>query len=58
MNYKDLKETQAVYHNHRAIATIYHAGRVVWQYIRSCFGKGFWINDKPWSNTDAYKNNV
>lgn len=28
----------------------------VWQFIRSCFGKGWWADDKPWSNTDGWKN--
>lgn len=32
------------------------AWRSVWQYIRSCFGKGFWTNLMPWSNTDAWRN--
>ena len=30
--------------------------RSVWEFIRSCFGRGFWANDKPWSNTDGWKN--
>jgi hypothetical protein len=30
--------------------------RVVWMYIQSCFGRGYWINDKPWSNTDGWIN--
>lgn len=32
------------------------AWRNVWQAIRSCFGRGFWLNDKPWSNKDVWKN--
>lgn len=32
------------------------AWRSVWQYIRSCFGRGFWVNDKPWSNKDVWRN--
>lgn len=31
------------------------AWRSVWQFIRSCFGRGFWANDKQWSNTDGWK---
>lgn len=30
---------------------------IVWQSIRSCFGKGYWINEKPWINVDGWKNN-
>lgn len=25
--------------------------------IRSCFGSGFWINEKPWFNDESWKNN-
>ena len=57
MNYKNFETTGSVRHNNRFVSTIYKAGRIVWQYIRSCFGKGYWINEKPWSNTDAWKNN-
>ena len=32
------------------------AWRIVWQAVRSCFGRGFWYNDKPWSNKDFWKN--
>ena len=38
------------------IASVYHGTRLVWQYIRSCFGRGYWINEKPWSDTDGWKN--
>lgn len=29
--------------------------RIVWQAIRSCFGAGYWLNDKPWLNDDGWK---
>lgn len=32
------------------------AWRLIWQAIRSCFGRGFWANDKSWSNTDGFRN--
>lgn len=32
------------------------AWRNVWQAIRSCFGRGFWNNQKPWRNEDGWKN--
>lgn len=41
----------------KAIATIYQGSKLVWEAIRSCFGKGFWVNEQPWSNDDAWKNN-
>lgn len=35
---------------------IYRGARLVWQAISSCFGSGAWLNDKPWLNTDGWKN--
>lgn len=32
------------------------AWRMVWQAIRSCFGRGFWTNKMPWKNNDGWKN--
>lgn len=40
----------------RYVAAVYQGSRLVWQYIRSCFGRGYWINEKPWSETDGWKN--
>lgn len=31
-------------------------GNLVWQAIKSCFGLGYWVNNKEWSNNDGYKN--
>lgn len=55
--YKD-KEITSVNYGTRPIAIIYRGARMVWQAIRSCFGKGFWINSYPWDNKDAWKNNI
>lgn len=54
--FKD-KEFDAVYYGERAIAAIYHGAKLVWEAIRSCFGKGFWVNAYPWNSEDAWKNN-
>lgn len=40
----------------KALSVIYYGAMVVWQAIRSCFGKGYWINDRPWDNGDKWKN--
>ena len=40
----------------KVIQSVYYGARVVWQAIRSCFGSGRWINEKPWSNTEAWRN--
>lgn len=40
----------------RNIAVVYKGAQLVWQYIRSCFGRGYWINEKPWQNDNGWKN--
>jgi len=39
-----------------AIAYVYRGAVLVWQAIRSCFGNGYWINDKGWINDNAWRN--
>lgn len=39
-----------------ACIEIYTGKRLMWQLVRSCFGKGYWINDLPWLNDDVWKN--
>ena len=40
----------------KVITAVYKGLKLIWQYIKSCFGRGYWINDKQWSNRDAWKN--
>ena len=56
MIYKGTKEISARYVGSRAIAAVYYGAKVVWEAISSCFGSGMWINDRPWSNTDGWRN--
>lgn len=30
--------------------------RLLWQAIRSCFGSGQWVNEKPWRNDEPWRN--
>ena len=32
----------------RAVAVMYARGKLIWQAVRSCFGSGTWIGEKPW----------
>lgn len=29
--------------------------KLIWEAIRSCFGSGFWINERPWINNNNWK---
>lgn len=53
---KDSNDTVAIIAKGNVIAMVKHGADIVWQAVRSCFGKGWWINEKPWSNDDAWKN--
>lgn len=55
-NNNEHRRVTTVIKSNKYIASIYQGSRLVWQYIRSCFGRGYWINEKPWSNTDGWKN--
>ena len=40
----------------QTLAAVYHGLHLVWQAVRSCFGSGAWVNDKPWVNDEGWKN--
>lgn len=50
------KEITGVYHGSKAISAIYKGATLVWEAVRSCFGKGFWMNNMPWNNGDKWAN--
>lgn len=50
-------EIDAVYLGNRALTAIYQGVRLVWQAVRSCFGAGFWVNEKPWLNEEGWRKN-
>lgn len=56
MIYRDSKEEVSEHYNGKTITAIYRGLNLIWQAVRSCFGKGLWFNDKPWLNSDAWKN--
>lgn len=44
------------YYGNKIITTTYRGLKLIWQAIRSCFGKGFWDNSQPWNNDDSWNN--
>lgn len=54
---KNGKEVIEYYYGKTPLIEMYRGKYLVWQAIRSCFGMGYWINSKPWINTDVWKNN-
>ena len=55
--YKGNKEIDLIYCGRKAISATFQGARMVWQAVRSCFGSGLWINDKPWINDEGWRNN-
>jgi len=53
---KGRKEVVAVTAFEKVLSAIYSGAQLVWQAIRSCFGAGRWINDKPWRNEEGWRN--
>lgn len=45
----------------KKIGAIYKGSQLVWlsiyNAIRSCFGSGIWLQDKPWLQDDVWKYN-
>lgn len=56
--FKKDKEITSINYGARAIAAIYNGTVLIWEAIRSCFGKGFWVNESSWNNEDGWKNNA
>lgn len=48
------KEVAAIYFGQKAIRAVYKGAVLVWQAIRSCFGRGYWDDDAPWDDDDAW----
>ena len=54
--YSKQHSVTAIIRNNRYVAAVYKGTQLLWQYIRSCFGRGYWINEKPWNNDNGWAN--
>lgn len=51
------KEITSIYLGKSAISAVYKGAVLIWQAVRSCFGSGAWIEEKPWMDDEAWKDN-
>lgn len=56
MIYLNEKEISIIEYGGKVLSYVYRKGKMVWQAIKSCFGAGFWTNEKAWINEEPYKN--
>lgn len=45
-----------LYFKEQVIVAIYKGTYLLWEDIKSCFGRGFWLNQYSWDNKDGWKN--
>ena len=50
------KEISAIRLGNNVISAVYKGSVLIWQAIRSCFGSGLWVNEKPWIYDETWKN--
>lgn len=55
MIYLGTKEITAFFLGRLPISAIYKGSQLLWQAVRSCFGAGYWVEDKPWLDDEAWK---
>lgn len=42
----------------RDIVAVYNGlRRLIWQKVRSCYGTGIWLQERPWIDTDLWRDN-
>lgn len=41
----------------RFISVVRKGLRLVWMAVRSCFGSGIWVSEKPWLGNEEWKSN-
>ena len=47
---------ELLYVGKQAVSQLYYGATLICEAIRSCFGKGYWRNKKPWINKESWRN--
>ena len=54
---KGRKEVADIHVGGKTGTMLYRGRRLVWEAVKSCFGRGMWVNEKGWVNEDGWRNN-
>lgn len=57
MNVKNKKEVVDIHVAGKTGTMLYKERRLVWEAVKSCFGRGMWVDEKGWVNNDGWRNN-
>lgn len=49
-------KVEYLYIGKQAIGQLYYGATLIYEAIRSCFGRGFWRNNKAWINKESWRN--
>ena len=49
------KEMELRYLGTKAIEAVYKGAVLIWQAVSSCFGAGYWDNEKGWRAADGWR---
>jgi len=47
----------AIHWQGKDIIAVHADSKEVWALFLSCFGRGYWVDELPWVDTDAWENN-
>lgn len=56
MIFKAGKAKSAIVTRLKEKVAVYWGTKLKWQASRSCYGRGYWIPEKPWLDNDTWKN--
>lgn len=54
---KNKKDTVSITIGGKIVNYVCYGAKLVYEAILSCFGKGYWVNNAPFLNDDAWRNN-
>ena len=57
MIFKDGKEVTGIFYKGKTGTALYKGNTLVWEAVKSCFGRGMWVGEKGWVNSDGWRNN-